>query len=478
LYAEIIIDIAHEAVDRVFEYRVPKELEGEAAIGKMASVPFGKGNQKRNGYIVRLKETSEFDPQKVKELLGIHDIEIGPQQRLIELAAWMKEEYGSTMIQALKTVLPIQQKTQAEETRTIRLLLSAEESGKKAAEYEKKHYHAKLRILNRLRSVGEISYSVLRKEEKISLSTLESMEKEGVLSVETKRSFRNPIKRVEDSRGIHPLNAEQQLVYEEFSRDYEAGIRKTYLLYGVTGSGKTEVYLSLIRKVIEQGKQVIVLIPEISLTYQTVNRFYTYFGDRVSFANSRLSRGEKYDQFLRAQKGEIDIMIGPRSALFTPFPNLGLIIIDEEHEGAYKSETSPKYHARETAKKTGGAFWGKPGAGLCHPVVRILHKSQAGHLPALDFTAPRQSDGTSGGFHRGPSDGIKRRQPFHVQPGTSGGDRGPVKQGRTDHVVFKPTWICRLYQLPGLRVCPEMSTLRYFPDLPPGRPDGLPLLWP
>jgi primosomal protein N' (replication factor Y) len=351
LYAEIIIDIAHEAVDRVFEYRIPKELEGEAAIGKMASVPFGKGNQKRNGYIVRLKETSEFDPQKVKELLGIHDIEIGPQQRLIELAAWMKEEYGSTMIQALKTVLPIQQKTQAEETRTIRLLLSAKESGEKAAEYEKKHYHAKLRILNRLRSVGEISYSVLRKEEKISLSTLESMEKEGVLSVETKRSFRNPIKRVEDSRGMHPLNAEQQLVYEEFSRDYEAGIRKTYLLYGVTGSGKTEVYLSLIRKVIEQGKQVIVLIPEISLTYQTVNRFYTYFGDRVSFVNSRLSRGEKYDQFLRAQKGEIDIMIGPRSALFTPFPNLGLIIIDEEHEGAYKSETSPKYHARETAKK-------------------------------------------------------------------------------------------------------------------------------
>lgn len=169
--------------------------------------------------------------------------------------------------------------------------------------------------------------------------------------MERERQFRNPVKAPEDHRGIHTLNSEQQIIYEEFCRDYEEGIRKTYLLYGVTGSGKTEVYMSLIRKVIEKGQQVIVLIPEISLTYQTVNRFYTYFGDRVSFVNSKLSKGEKYDQFVRAQNGEVDIMIGPRSALFTPFSNLGLIIIDEEHEGAYKSETSPKYHAREAAQE-------------------------------------------------------------------------------------------------------------------------------
>ena len=120
-------------------------------------------------------------------------------------------------------------------------------------------------------------------------------------------------------------------------------------MHGVTGSGKTEVYMEMIDKVLREGKQVIMLIPEISLTYQTVLRFYKRFGNRISILNSRLSAGERYDQYIRAKKGEVDIIIGPRSALFTPFPNLGLIIIDEEHENSYKSESVPKYHARETA---------------------------------------------------------------------------------------------------------------------------------
>lgn len=351
MYADIIIDIVHEAVDRVFEYKIPQQLLPSVTVGKTVTVPFGKGNRTRSGYVVGIKEKPDFDSDRIKEIIDVKKTEIGPQETLIELAVWMKNQYGSTMIQALKTVLPIRDKMSEEKERTVRLLLSGQERMEVRSRYEKVHATAKIRILDRLEREGSCSYELLRKEEKISLSTIRSMEEEGVLSMDSKRVFRNPVRRMEDHRGIHRLNQEQQLVYEEFCRDYEAGIRKTYLLYGVTGSGKTEVYLSLIRKVLEQGRQVIVLIPEISLTYQTVNRFYTYFGDRVSFVNSRLSKGEKYDQFLRAQQGEIDIMIGPRSALFTPFSNLGLIIIDEEHEGAYKSETSPKYHARETAMK-------------------------------------------------------------------------------------------------------------------------------
>ena len=134
-----------------------------------------------------------------------------------------------------------------------------------------------------------------------------------------------------------------------FRQDYLCGTRRTYLLHGVTGSGKTEVYMEMIRTVVGQGRQAIVLIPEIALTYQTVMRFYRCFGDRVSIMNSRLSAGERYDQMMRAKRGEVDVMIGPRSALFTPFPALGIIIIDEEHEASYKSETVPRYHARETA---------------------------------------------------------------------------------------------------------------------------------
>ncbi|MBO4889621.1 MAG: primosomal protein N', partial [Lachnospiraceae bacterium] len=138
-------------------------------------------------------------------------------------------------------------------------------------------------------------------------------------------------------------------IADDFCGEYDSGIRNTYLIHGITGSGKTEVYMEMISHVVSKGRQVIVLIPEISLTYQTVMRFYKRFGDRVSTLHSRLSDGERYDQFERARKHEIDIMIGPRSALFTPFDDLGLIVIDEEHEHTYKSDQMPKYHAKEVA---------------------------------------------------------------------------------------------------------------------------------
>ncbi len=350
MFADIIIDIVHEAVDRIFEYRIPDHLISRAALGKTVVIPFGAGDRKRTGYIIGIKEEPEYDPALIKDIFEIRDNELESQRRLIELASWMKQEYGCTMIQALKTVLPFQEKTNREEERIVRLIVHVKEAEKWLEVYERKHQKAKARVLLSLMHHKSLSYSILRKEEKIALSTLDSMKKDGIIEIISHLSYRNPIKSPVSTHQIHPLNSAQQLIFEEFCMDFDADVRKTYLLHGITGSGKTEVYLSLIRKVIEAGKQVIVLIPEISLTFQTVNRFYTYFGDRVSFVNSRLSKGEKYDQFLRAQKGEIDIMIGPRSALFTPFQNLGLIIIDEEHEGAYKSEITPKYHAREVAE--------------------------------------------------------------------------------------------------------------------------------
>ena len=369
MFADIIIDIVHEAVDRIFEYRIPVHMESRAALGKTVLIPFGAGNRTRTGYIVGMKEIPDYDPALIKDIIDIRENEIESQRRLIELAVFMKQEYGCTMIQAMKTVLPVQEKMNREESKTVILTVSREKAEEMLIHYEAKHQVAKARVLKRLlrewnnqkqpeQKEVSVSYTHILKEEKISLPTLKSMEKDGVITVCTDCHFRNPIKSPVATHQIHPLNPAQQLIYEEFVRDYDEGIRRTYLLHGVTGSGKTEVYMSLIRKVIEAGKQVIVLIPEISLTFQTVNRFYTYFGDRVSFVNSRLSKGEKYDQFVRAQNGEIDIMIGPRSALFTPFQNLGLIIIDEEHEGAYKSEITPKYHAREVAEyitKTGNA---------------------------------------------------------------------------------------------------------------------------
>ena len=190
----------------------------------------------------------------------------------------------------------------------------------------------------------------------ISQSTLKSLEADNIIVVRADIKYRNPAdEKVTTDTGfgrsydVKILTELQQAVADSIMDNYNDGGRKPSLIHGVTGSGKTEVYMELVSKMQKLGKQSIVLIPEIALTYQTIIRFYKRFGDRVSIIHSRMSQGEKYDQFERAKKGEIDIMIGPRSALFTPFSDIGLIIIDEEHEATYKSETTPKYHAREVA---------------------------------------------------------------------------------------------------------------------------------
>ena len=167
--------------------------------------------------------------------------------------------------------------------------------------------------------------------------------------------------------------------------DIAAGLRNTYLIKGVTGSGKTEVYMELIAHCIQSGRQAIVLIPEIALTFQTVMRFFARFGNRVSIINSRLSNGERYDQFERAKNGDIDIMIGPRSALFTPFSNLGLIIIDEEHENSYKSESVPRYHAREVAIEYARMSDAIVVLGSATPSVDSFYKAKTGVYRLLEL---------------------------------------------------------------------------------------------
>ena len=174
------------------------------------------------------------------------------------------------------------------------------------------------------------------------MAVLHGLEEKEIVSVTEERQYRNPVMRAGERDQQLVLNDQQRRIVDTVTGDYRQGIRKTYLIHGVTGSGKTEVYMGIIEKVIAEHKQVIVLIPEIALTFQTVSRFYRRFGERVSVMHSRLSQGEKFDQFERAKAGEIDIMIGPRSALFTPFEHLGLIVIDEEHETSYQSEMPPK----------------------------------------------------------------------------------------------------------------------------------------
>ncbi len=350
MYAKVIVDITHEKLDKVFEYSIPSNLEGVLKVGLEVIVPFGRGNRETSGYVIDIAETCEYDCTKMKEILQIAEKKVAIEGKMVALAAWMKEHYGGTMIQSLKTVLPIKKEENAKVKRYVRLLLDKETGALKLQEYlNKKNQKARARVLSALLDNEVLEYEFVIKKLNVTRNVLTALEGQGVLRIESEQVFRNPIRQRE--RGFQKIDytKEQQQAIDVFREDYLKGLRKTYLLYGVTGSGKTEVYMEMIARVIRDGKQAIVLIPEIALTYQTVMRFYRRFGDRISILNSKMSNGERYDQMMRAKAGNIDVMIGPRSALFTPFPNLGLIVIDEEHEPTYKSEQIPRYHARETA---------------------------------------------------------------------------------------------------------------------------------
>ena len=385
MFADVIIDIRQEKLDKIFQYRIPEELEAKLQPGMEVIVPFGKGNREIKGYVTGICETCDYDLSKVKNITAISESGVEIEAKLIALAAWMRENYGGTMIQALKTVLPIKQKENARVKKRLRLLLDKETGTRQLHYYLEKNQKARARLMAALLDDPLLEYELVTKKLNITMQVIRALEEQGVLAVESEQVFRNPVKgeKQEEQRIVY--TAEQQAAVDRFQSDYMNGIRQTYLIHGVTGSGKTEVYMEMIRTIVEQGKQAIVLIPEIALTYQTVMRFYRKFGDRVSIMNSRLSAGERYDQMMRARDGKVDVMIGPRSALFTPFPALGLIVIDEEHEPTYKSEQTPRYHARETAIKRAQMEGASVVLGSATPSMEAMYRAEKGEYVLFEM---------------------------------------------------------------------------------------------
>lgn len=399
-FANIIIDISHEKVDRTFQYLIPQELMEKIKPGVCVSVPFGAGNHLRKGYVAGITGRAECAPEKLKRIAGVEEKSVRAEDRYMELAAWMKEQYGSTMITALKTVLPVKQKVKKLEKKSCLLICSEEEAETALESCESRHQAAKARLLKELLQVKELPLPLVTGKLHVSVQTLNRMEEQGILKIQKESSYRNPVKipeRAGDARmdaysASKILSEEQQRTAASILKRFEEGKRDTCLIHGITGSGKTEVYLALIEEMVKKGRQAIVLIPEIALTYQTVLRFYMRFGGRVSVMNSGLSMGEKYDQCERAKRGDIDVIIGPRSALFTPFPNLGLIIIDEEHENTYKSEAMPKYHARETAEKIASMQDAFVVLGSATPSLEAYHRAKGGTYELYELTK-RQAGG-------------------------------------------------------------------------------------
>ncbi len=353
-FANIIVDISHEKVDRPFQYKVPDELLAILEPGMSVSIPFGNGNRLRTGVVLERTDRAEYPPDKLKEIIEVVPDSVAMTADAIRLAAWMKKTYGSTMIAALKTVLPAKQVFKPKTRKSVVRLSEVQQIEELLTEAIRKKQTAKARVLAELAVEEILPYELIAGKLHVSPATMKSLEKQGVIQLKEESYYRNPVKLEDAKEQAKQLSEEQKTIVNEITGEYAEGIRKTYLIHGITGSGKTEVYMALIEQVVALGRQCIVLIPEIALTYQTLLRFYKRFGDRVSVMNSTLSQGEKYDQCERARRGEIDIIIGPRSALFVPFPDLGMIIIDEEHEPSYKSESMPRYHARETAEFLAG----------------------------------------------------------------------------------------------------------------------------
>ncbi len=388
-FADIIIDISHEAIDRTFQYKIPEDLMDKVRIGTQVSIPFGRGNHLRKGYVVGLSETPSYDPDKIKEIDSINEGSVAIESSLIELAAFLKETYGSTMINALKTVMPIKDKVKGLTKKEVRLLMDANQVEDCLSRYRKKNAKGKLRLLMELREEPVIPYSLVTGKLNIAAATLKAMQAEGVIAVEEEGYYREVVGNVtyHDGEPAHEIpNEEQQKAIDRVIKDYEVGKTGTYLLKGITGSGKTLVYIEMIDAILKKQKQAIVLIPEIALTYQTVKRFRKRFGDKVTIINSRLSKGERYDQFEKAKNGEVSVIIGPRSALFTPFQNIGLIIIDEEQETTYKSENAPKYHAREVAIYRAKQCGASVVLGSATPSIESYYHSLNGDYTLLNLT--------------------------------------------------------------------------------------------
>ncbi len=374
------VDITAKALDRPFQYLVPEELESEIEEGAIVEAPFGSGNRKITGYVLSLSDQPKLDPSKIKPISAVVTRLSNEEKRLTSLAVWIRDRYGSTLASAMRTVLPSRKKAEAKQKRVVCLAVSRE-SGRRGMEVMRlRHQTARLRLMEALVEEERLPYEVCTGKLHVTAAVIRALVQQGYVRIERTRVYRNPTLPEAFAHSEVELNEEQRSAVGRIDAARKERADSAFLIQGVTGSGKTEVYIELIARVVAEGKQAIVLIPEIALTYQTLMRFYHRFNGRVSVIHSKMSAGEKQDQFDRAAQGDLDVMIGPRSALFTPFPNLGIIVIDEEHEESYRSEQSPRYHAREVAFRRGTLEGACVVLGSATPSLEASYAARCGEI--------------------------------------------------------------------------------------------------
>ena len=341
------------AADRLYTYLVPGELAEKVQVGMRVTIPFGQGNRSREGFVVEL--TQAEPTRQLKAITSVLDDAPILDSEALRLAKWMKARYFCTYYDAFKTILPAaiwpgaERKVKDKTQRMVSLAVSAEDA---LAFVEPKRFSAPKRYaaVSLLCSEGTLSTTDLAYYTGVGMPTLRSLEKDGILAISEQEVLRISEHAVADY-AAEPisLNDEQAAAYEGLSQMLEERKAAGALLYGVTASGKTQVYIKLIEKALSMGRSALLLVPEIALTPQMLAKFTAYFGDNVAMLHSGLRLTERYDQWKRIRRGDVSVVLGTRSAVFAPLHNLGVIIMDEEQETTYLSENPPRYHTRDVA---------------------------------------------------------------------------------------------------------------------------------
>ena len=339
MYAEVLIEYSAKSVDRTFTYVIPSKLKGVLVPGMKVKVPFN--NRLINGFVTKIKDDNETN-YELKEISDIIDANFKLNEELMKLGEYLQSVTLCTKITAYQTMLPSSLKVKEQKVKDYSKYLFYIELDNvdKAKEYVDKFPRRKKKI-EVINSLFE-NNKVLKNQ--YASSIVKELIDEGIIKVSKEQIYRlQTDKKVKENVILSEdqVNAVDSISLNKFD---------TYLLHGVTGSGKTEVYMHLIEKVIDMGKTAIMLVPEISLTTQIINNFYKRFGNQVAIFHSNLSEGERYDEYLKIYRGEVKIVVGTRSAIFTPLKDIGLIIIDEEHSDTYKQDSNPRYHAIDMAK--------------------------------------------------------------------------------------------------------------------------------
>ncbi|RDV34177.1 primosomal protein N' [Lysinibacillus capsici] len=408
LIAEVIVDVSTYHVDRPFDYQVPVEWISVIELGSRVKVPFGPRNVL--GFVVGLKKETDVPLNKLKAINQILDMEPVLTEEMLRMAKWLKNDTICYEIDALQVMLPsalrakyekmiklqqgqqlplevqaifgkrqranfkeferagllplvkqlvaenivsienvVKQQGNVKEIRMVQITAD-QQLIERALEQSSRAAKQRLLLQWMCQHLGEVfTPQQICDEARVSISVLEAVIDKGAAQFIQEEVFRDPFTKEVSRTHALQLTSEQQVALQAITTAMDQQIAQTFLLHGVTGSGKTEVYLQAIQKVLEEGKEAIMLVPEISLTPQMTERFRSRFGEMVAVMHSGLSVGEKYDEWRKIQQGKVKVVVGARSAIFAPFTNIGLIILDEEHESTYKQEDSPRYHARDVA---------------------------------------------------------------------------------------------------------------------------------